>query len=89
MQRVGFRFFAEAQAAVEGVHGYVCNLSDGRVEVLPRETRNRSIGPRTRAAAGANLGTSGSVVVEAVPPSGRAGFEIRKPIGARSQSEGI
>ena len=34
VQGVGFRFFAEAQAAVEGVHGYVSNLPDGRVEVL-------------------------------------------------------
>ncbi len=34
VQGVGFRMFAEAAAAREGVHGYVCNLEDGRVEAL-------------------------------------------------------
>ena len=32
MQGVGFRYFAEAAAAREGVHGWVRNLPDGRVE---------------------------------------------------------
>jgi len=32
VQGVGFRFFAEAAAAREGVHGYIRNLPDGRVE---------------------------------------------------------
>ena len=34
VQGVGFRMFAEARAAVEGVHGYVQNLPDGSVEAL-------------------------------------------------------
>jgi acylphosphatase len=34
VQGVGFRMFAEARAALEGVHGYVKNLPDGRVEAL-------------------------------------------------------
>ncbi len=34
VQGVGFRMFAEARAAAEGVHGYVQNLPDGRVEAL-------------------------------------------------------
>src|SRR3982750_3214870 len=34
VQGVGFRMFAESRAAAEGVHGYVQNLPDGRVEAL-------------------------------------------------------
>jgi acylphosphatase len=34
VQGVGFRMFTEARAAFEGVHGYVKNLPDGRVEAL-------------------------------------------------------
>ena len=32
VQGVGFRFFAGEAAAVEGLHGFVRNLPDGRVE---------------------------------------------------------
>ena len=33
VQGVGFRFFAGEAAAVEGLHGFVRNLPDGRVEI--------------------------------------------------------
>jgi acylphosphatase len=33
VQGVGFRFFTEEAAAREGLHGYVRNLPDGRVEI--------------------------------------------------------
>lgn len=33
MQGVGFRYFTEAAARREGLHGLVRNLRDGRVEV--------------------------------------------------------
>lgn len=33
VQGVGFRFFTEAAAAREGLHGWVQNLPDGRVEI--------------------------------------------------------
>ena len=33
VQGVGFRMFAQAAATREGVHGFVRNLEDGRVEV--------------------------------------------------------
>ena len=78
VQGVGFRFFAEAQAAVEGVHGYVSNLPDGRVEVLVEgddDSVERVERALRRGPAGARVE---SFVVEAVPPSGRAtGFSIR------------
>jgi acylphosphatase len=32
VQGVGFRYFAQAMAAREGLHGWVRNLPDGRVE---------------------------------------------------------
>ena len=34
VQGVGFRFFIQDHAAAEGVHGYVQNLADGRVEAF-------------------------------------------------------
>jgi acylphosphatase len=34
VQGVGFRYFAQAAAVREGLHGWVRNLPDGRVETL-------------------------------------------------------
>ena len=34
VQGVGFRFFTEAAAAREGLHGWVRNLPDNRVEIV-------------------------------------------------------
>ena len=34
VQGVGFRFFAQSAAIREGLHGWVRNLSDGRVEIV-------------------------------------------------------
>jgi acylphosphatase len=34
VQGVGFRYFTENAAAREGIHGWVRNLPDGRVEAL-------------------------------------------------------
>ncbi|MQA31201.1 MAG: acylphosphatase [Luteitalea sp.] len=33
VQGVGFRFFVRGAAATEGLHGWVRNLDDGRVEI--------------------------------------------------------
>jgi acylphosphatase len=53
VQGVGFRFFAQAAAAREGLHGWVSNTEDGRVEIeaegeadaLGRFERHVSHGP--------------------------------------------
>jgi acylphosphatase len=78
VQGVGFRYFIEARAAAEGVHGWVRNLPDGRVEVLV-EGDEESV-DRVEAAArrGPSSADVDDVVVEMTPPSGRAtGFSIR------------
>jgi acylphosphatase len=78
VQGVGFRAFTEAQAAVEGLHGWVRNLADGQVEVLfegEAESVDRAEAKLRRGPGGARID---EVVVESVPPSGRAtGFTTR------------
>lgn len=78
VQGVGFRFFVDARATAEGVHGWVRNLPDGRVEAL-LEGDKESV---DRVEAALWRGPSGAVVEdvawEAAAPSGRAtGFSIR------------
>ena len=78
VQGVGFRFFVERHAAVEGLHGWVRNLSDGRVEVRiegDAESVDRVAASLSRGPSGARVE---SVSVEDEVPSGRAtGFAIR------------
>lgn len=78
VQGVGFRFFTEAAAAREGLHGWVQNLPDGRVEIAVEgeaeavERFERSVG---HGPPGARVG---DVHVEAtVPTYGGTGFSIR------------
>jgi acylphosphatase len=78
VQGVGFRYFIEARASAEGVHGWVRNLPDGRVEALV-EGDEESV-DRVEAAArrGPPSADVEDVVVEMTVPSGRAtGFSIR------------
>jgi acylphosphatase len=78
VQRVGFRFFAEERAAIEGVHGWIRNLPDGRVEAYlegDREAVDRVEGALRRGPAGARVD---SVTVDDQVPTGRAtGFSAR------------
>ncbi len=78
VQGVGFRFFAEAAAYREGLHGWVRNLPDGRVELFAEgemeavERFERAIG---HGPPGARVER---VEVEHSVPSGReSGFTIR------------
>jgi acylphosphatase len=78
VQGVGFRFFAEDAAAREGVHGYVRNLPDGRVEAQvegDQEAVDRVEMKLRRGPAGARID---SFEVEPATPSYRpTGFVVR------------
>jgi acylphosphatase len=78
VQGVGFRFFVESAAVREGLHGWVRNLPDGRVEIaaegdgeaLERFERHVRHGPP-----GARVE---DVEIDDEMPSGRTtGFAIR------------
>lgn len=72
VQGVGFRMFTAARAAAEGVHGYVRNLPDGRVEALVEgdaESVDRIEMALRRGPIGARVE---SFEVEDLTPSGRA-----------------
>jgi acylphosphatase len=78
VQGVGFRFFAEDRAAVEGVHGWIRNLPDGKVEAFiegDREAVDRVEAALRRGPSAARIA---DVQAEDAVPTGRAtGFMIR------------
>lgn len=78
VQGVGFRFFVEERAGVEGVHGWVRNRPDGRVEVRlegDAEAVDRIEAALRRGPPGARVE---SFDVQEEAPTGRAtGFSIR------------
>jgi acylphosphatase len=78
VQGVGFRFFAEEHAHLEGLHGWVRNLPDGRVEIavegeveaVDRFERHIRHGPPAARVE--------SVEVDHAAPAGHAtGFSVR------------
>lgn len=78
VQGVGFRFYVQDHAAAEGVHGYVRNLPDGRVEALIEGDEQAVLRVERALRRGPSQAQVDSVVVEAAVPSGRAtGFSIR------------
>ena len=78
VQGVGFRFFTEAAAAREGLHGWARNLPDGRLEIsiegdaesVERFERQIAHGPP-----GARV--SDLQIDEDVPTQRATGFSIR------------
>jgi acylphosphatase len=78
VQGVGYRMFAEASASIEGVHGFVRNLADGRVEAVvegDQESVDRVEMKLRRGPIGARVE---SFEVEPGTPTYRAtGFSIR------------
>ncbi len=78
VQGVGFRYFVSDRAHLEGVHGYVRNLPDGRVEAVV-EGDEESVERMERAI---RRGPPGAYVeavsVESTTPAGRPiGFSIK------------
>ena len=78
VQGVGFRWFTHDVAAREGVHGWVRNLADGRVEVVVEgelESLQRLEAALRRGPASARVE---EITTEEHAPAGRTtGFEIR------------
>ena len=78
VQGVGFRMFAEAAAAREGVHGYVRNLDDGSVEAVIEGDQAAVDRIELALRRGPNAARIESFEVEPAAPSYRAtGFHIR------------
>jgi acylphosphatase len=77
VQRVGFRYFAEEMARIEGINGFVRNLPDGRVEVLAEgdaESVVRFERAIRRGPTGAHVD---DVETESLEPAGLVTFRIK------------
>jgi len=78
VQGVGFRYFAQDAARLEGLHGYAANLDDGRVEVIA-EGEAESLERFERALRrGPSSARVEQVLIDEVTPTSHAGgFFIR------------
>ena len=78
VQGVGFRWFVQDHAAAQGVHGWVRNLPDGRVEAIV-EGDEETV---TRVERAIRTGPHGArierVEVDAEEPGGYRSFTIEK-----------
>ncbi|ODS59419.1 MAG: hypothetical protein ABS36_00320 [Acidobacteria bacterium SCN 69-37] len=78
VQGVGFRWFTEQAARVEGLHGWVANRPDGAVEVAAEGDREALRRFESRLRQGPPRSRVDEVMVDDDVPSGRAsGFVIR------------
>jgi acylphosphatase len=78
VQGVGFRYFVQDHAAVEGLHGHVRNLPDGRVEAVIEGDEDAVLRVERALRRGPASAQVDDVIVETAVPTGRAtGFSIR------------
>jgi len=78
VQAVGFRWFAETVAAREGLHGWVRNLPDGRVEASAEGDADAIERFERALRHGPPAARVDDVEVDAVAPSGRdTGFIVK------------
>jgi acylphosphatase len=78
VQGVGFRMFAAARAAAEGVHGYVHNLPDGRVEAFVEGDEESVDRMELALSRGPSHAEVESFIVESIEPTRRlTGFSTR------------
>ena len=78
VQAVGFRYFAEAAASREGLHGWVRNLPDGRVEASAEGDVDAVERFERALRNGPPAARVDRVEADEVPPSGRdTGFSVR------------
>jgi acylphosphatase len=77
VQGVGFRYFVQDHASVEGVHGFVRNLPDGRVEAVIEGDAESVLRVERALRRGPSSAEIDDVAVESVVPTGRAtGFSV-------------
>jgi len=78
VQAVGFRWFAETVAAREGLHGWVRNLPDGRVETSAEGDAEAVERFERAIRQGPPAARVDAVEVDAVAPTGRdTGFLVK------------
>lgn len=78
VQGVGFRWFTHDAAAREGLHGWVRNLADGRVEVVVEGDRAAIDALEAAVRRGPSSARVEQFDAEELAPAGRTtGFEIR------------
>lgn len=78
VQGVGYRFFAERTARELGVHGWVRNLSDGRVEALAEGEEEAIVRFVERLREGPRGSRVESLLEEDVSVAGFSTFEITR-----------
>lgn len=77
VQGVGFRYFAEDQALVENLAGYVRNLPDGRVEAVAEGEEESVLRFERALRRGPRAALVDHIEAQTIPPGDRHGFSIR------------